>query len=140
MSHNRLVFHGLEELKADLRNLPAELASEASQIVVESANGAATEIVATYPERTRNLKRGVKVQMLTGSVFFVGAVVKNTAKHAWIFENGTQARHTALGANRGAMPAGRVFVPTVLRWRRRMYEQLTALLERHGLRVTGRAS
>lgn len=140
MSHNRLVFHGLEELKADLRNLPAELASEASQIVVESANGAATEIVATYPERTRNLKRGVKVQMLTGTRFFVGAVVKNTAKHAWIFENGTQARHTALGANRGAMPAGRVFVPTVLRWRRRMYEQLTALLERHGLRVTGRAS
>jgi hypothetical protein len=40
------------------------------------------------------------------SGFSAGAIVINRAKHAAIFENGTQARHTAIGANRGSMPPG----------------------------------
>jgi hypothetical protein len=71
--------------------------------------------------------------------FSAGAIVKNTAKHAWIFENGTQARHNDLGANRGSMPPGHVFIPAVIKRRRIMYQQLRALLERHGLKVSGDA-
>ena len=40
MSSNRLVFSGLDELRAALRTLPADLTGEPSNIVEASANGA----------------------------------------------------------------------------------------------------
>lgn len=139
MASNRFRFDGLADLRADLRKLPEELRDDASQIVIDAADGAASDIVEDYPERTGKLKKGVKVQRLTGSRFFAGAIVRNTAKHAFLWENGTQARHTELGANRGAMPPGNVFVPNVLRRRRQMYDQLKALIASKGLTVTGDA-
>lgn len=139
MSNNRIRWDGLDELRDALRRLPEELRGEGSEIVVTNATGAKTEIVEKYPDRTGNLRGRVTLGLDSGSRFGAGAVVKNTAKHAYIFENGSQARHTALGANRGTMPPGHVFIPTVMRWRRRMYDQLKALLERHGLSVSGDA-
>jgi hypothetical protein len=65
--------------------------------------------------------------------------VKSTAKHAALFEIGTQARHTNIGANRGSMPPGKIFVPVVVRKRRAMYERLKELLVRHGAKVNGNA-
>jgi hypothetical protein len=65
--------------------------------------------------------------------------VVNRSPHAWMFENGTQARHTAIGANRGAMPPGHVFIRIAIIKRKQMYAQLRGLLERHGLKVTGHA-
>lgn len=139
MSKNRIEFNGgVDELKAGLLKMTPEMAGEAVPIVFGSANGAKVEIVATYPARTGNLRRRVYVTQRSGE-FSATAVVKNPAPHASIFENGTQARHNALGANRGSMPAGHVFVPAVIRWRRTMYARLKALLERHGLLVTGDA-
>lgn len=137
-SNNRLVFNGLAELRAELRQLPAELAGEAGEIVSGAAEGAKNDIVEAYPERTGNLRSRVTVSRTAGSgLYGVAAIVKNTAKHAWIFENGTQARHTDIGANRGAMPAGHVFIPAVIRRRRQMYERLKGLLTKHGLVVSG---
>lgn len=139
MSNNRLVFDGLADLKAALRNLPAELTGEASNLVTATANAAAVEIRSGYAKHTRSgrLQGGVIVTRVNQGKYAAGAIVKNTAPHAVIFENGTQARHTALGANRGSMPPGRVFVPVVMRKRREMYQALKALLERKGLLVSG---
>jgi hypothetical protein len=129
-------FEGLEELKAALRTLPDELTAEAQAIVELTANQAAAEIQAAYPARTGNLKDRVFVTHFDNGRFRAGAIVKNTAKHAYIFENGTQARHTAIGANRGSMPPGHVFIPRMIRARRRMWEGLRSLLERAGLVVS----
>ena len=69
----------------------------------------------------------------------VGVVVTNTSPHAWMFENGTQVRHTRIGANRGAMPPGHVFIPEAERQRRQMFGAFKDMLEREGLVVTGDA-
>jgi hypothetical protein len=62
----------------------------------------------------------------------VSYLVRNPAKHAAIFEFGTQARHTKLGANRGSMPPGHVFLPIVQQRRRTMYLRLKDMLVRFG--------
>lgn len=130
---------GLEELMAELRSLPDDLAAEASGIVVGAANDAKDEIYDAYPERTRHLKEGLFVRVREGQRYGVGAIVVNKAPHAWMFENGTNARHTDLGIDRGSAPPGHVFIPIVMRRRRAMYEQLRGLLTRHGLAVSGDA-
>lgn len=137
MSNNRLVWEGLDELKAALRNMPTELASDAAPIVIDAAESAMTDM--HYPRRTGDLASKLRVETVSSGPFGAAAVVKNTSKIAHIFENGSQARHTSLGADRGSMPVGRVFVPAVMRRRRAMYEQLKALLVRAGLLVSGDA-
>jgi hypothetical protein len=134
-----VVWNGLAELREALRNLPADMTAEASHVVEGAANAAAADIKAGYPVRTGNLRDHVFVSHQDKGRFSAGAVVKNTAKHAALFEHGTQARHNSLGANRGSMPPGRVFIPAVIKRRRIMYQQLRALLERHGLKVSGDA-
>jgi hypothetical protein len=136
---NRFRWTGLDELREELRNLPQDLTAEASDIVNQSAEGAAEFIRAAYPERTGNLKRGVVVVHQEAGKWGAAKIVKNTAKHAYIFENGSQARHNAIGANRGAMPPGNVFVPRIVRARQQMYRTLAAMLETHGLKVSGTA-
>jgi hypothetical protein len=131
-----VTFEGLAELRAALLALPADLTAEASGIVTATANEAARSIVDGYPTRTGNLKDGVYVTRVRVSTFGTAAVVTNRAKHAFIFEMGTQARHNAIGANRGSMPPGRVFVPRVQRYRARMYGELADMIARHGLEVT----
>lgn len=138
MGQTGFLWQGLEELRAALRHLPAEMRVHAQPIVTEEAEQAAEEIRAAYPRRTRgtgNLVKGVKLSHLVAGQFAAGAIVKNTAKHAWIFELGTQARHTDIGANRGTMPPGHVFVPIVMKHRRRMYERLQGVMEDAGLVV-----
>jgi len=136
MSHNRLTCDGLADLRAALRALPADLTGEAGHIVESAVNGAALTIRAGYPARTGTLRDSVTGETTT-SGFAVHGLVKNSAKHAYLFEHGTQARHTALGANRGTAPPGHVFVPVILQRRRAMYEELKDLLTRHGLLVSG---
>lgn len=129
---------GLEDLRAALRNLPAELAAEAEHVVEGAANGAAAAIKGAYPRRSGDLDDHVSVD-LQRTPFGVVGIVRNTSKLARIFEYGTQARHNALGANRGAMPPGRVFIPNISAARRRMVDDLIAIVQRAGLEVTGDA-
>lgn len=140
MSNNRLDLN-LAELREALRNLPSELAGEASNVVEGAANGAAVAIRSTYGSHRRSgtLQDSVVVEHSNPGPFAAGAVVKATAKHAHLYEWGTQARHTAIGANRGSMPPAHAFVPAVVKARRGMYEKLKDLLERHGLVVSGDA-
>lgn len=140
MSQNRLVFIGLNELRAAMRALPTEATGEASNIINAEANAAAVEIRSAYGSHRRSgrLQGGVIVTHVDHGKFYAGAAVKSSAKHASLFENGTQARHTAIGANRGSMPPGHVFVPAIARSRRRLFRSLKALLERKGLLVRER--
>jgi hypothetical protein len=133
----RFRIEGLDELRELLRRLPEELRDEARGIIKQEADDAKDQIFAEYPEHTGNLRDHLYVSMKDHSRFGVGATVRNTAKHAWIFENGTQARHTAIGADRGAMPPGHVFIPIVIRRRASMMNRLADLLRQHGLQVTG---
>lgn len=138
MSSNRFVFSGLEELKAQLRALPAALAGEGGHLVEGHANGAAATIKAGYPARSGELRDKLEVEHQT-SAFGARSVVRNRSKYADEFEYGSQARHTAIGANRGSMPPNPLFTQTIRQRRRAMYADLQGLLERHGLEVTGDA-
>ena len=128
---------GLDEFIAELRNLPADLAADGSAIVTDTAEEARDAIVAAYPHRTGNLKKDVRLTVRTAGRFGAAVVVRSAAKHAHIFEIGTQARHNKLGANRGSMPAGNIFVPIAIRKRRLMYERLKRMMQDKGLSVSG---
>lgn len=138
MSRNRFTWNGLDELKAQLRTLPADLTEEAAQIIDTTARSAEASIKAAYPRRTGKLRDGLSTTRIR-SGFTAGAIVKNSSPLAHIFELGTQARHTRIGANRGSMPRGRVFVPRITKARRAVYAALKNLLTRHGLLVSGDA-
>lgn len=134
---------GFAELVDALTRLPTDLQREAQGIVLRRANTAAQRMRSTYPDRTGNDKKSLRnrIKVTTeNTTFSAAAVVKNTSPLAAIFEFGTQARHKALGASTGAMPAGHVFIRIDVEERRAMYnEDLRALLERAGLIVEGAA-
>lgn len=138
----QFVVEGLDDLIQALRTLPENLANEAAGIIEHSTQSAAARIREGYPARAEKLRRGVKTKITRSGVTVVGRV-SSTAKTsegislALLFEIGTQARHNALGANRGSMPAGHVAVPIIQREQRAMYDQLRQLLSDHGLEVTG---
>ncbi len=133
----RFEMRGLEDLKAALRALPAELTTEASKIIEGAANGAVLDIRRAYPVVMGPLRDRVDVMFTQGAVS-AGALVRSRAPEAYLYEYGTEARHTKLGLNRGRMPPTHAFGQVMAKVRRRMYEDLGALLERKGLRVTGR--
>jgi len=132
-----VTWDSLDDLKDALMHLPEELAGEASHIVEGVANAAAAEIRQTYPVFTGNLRDHVEVDTYDSGKYGVHARVRNTAKHAFIFENGTEARHYYTDNNvehaTGRMPPGHVFIPIMMKHRRRMYVLLAELLERHGI-------
>lgn len=123
---------GIDEFREWLQSLPIDAGNEADHIVQGEANAAAVQIRSRYPSRTGNLLRNVLVHKRVNRQGVVSYVVRNPAKHAALFEYGTQARHTKLGANRGSMPPGRVFIPIILQRRRVMYLLLKDMLVRFG--------
>lgn len=138
MAKSLVVWDGLEELKAELKALPEACVGEAGHLIEGTVNGVYVDIKGAYPSRTGNLRNGMRLKSVQQQGLVVGASVANVAPHAIIFELGTQARHTKLGANRGSMPPGHVFVPRVVKARRRLTEDLKAMVVRHGAAsVTG---
>lgn len=130
---------GLDELRRQLKALPADLAHEARENVVEAAESAAAALRQAYPPGpTGRLRRGVKVTVKQTEATVV-ATLKSTAPEAHLWEWGTQVRRTQQGWNRGAAPAhyNQGVVGLGLRYRRRLNGQLVELVKRHGLEVTG---
>jgi hypothetical protein len=144
---NSFTLHGWAEFREALRTLPAYLTGEAAKIVDASANSAAVAIRTEYGRhsRTGNLQAGVVVELRTTGRFGLRAMVWSKAKHAHLFEYGTEARHYITqhgekhptGRMWGKTPAAPVFIPTMRRTRRDMYARLKDLLVRQGLLVTG---
>lgn len=132
----RLIFDGMDELREGLRKLPQELAQKAGQVVQATARQMGQELQLNYPRgKTGNLKRGVRVTFDVSNVSTRG-VVRSAAPHAHLFENGTARRQTTRGANRGAMPKGptdELVAPRASRARKRMVEQLIAIVHEAGL-------
>jgi len=130
---------GVEELIAQFATLAPDLTTTAAPIVELSARVAKDTIYTCYPTRTGNLKKGLAVVVKTEATRTQATVV-NKAPHAWLFERGSQARHNAIGANRGSMPPNPLFSSTMMRTRRALYTALIPhLLEEFGLTVTGLA-
>jgi hypothetical protein len=146
MANPSMSWNGLSELKKILRSLPDDLAEEAGRVVVWNANAAAGDIRASYPRVSGNLQDGVVVEVdnsFVGSRYGARAIVKSKAPHAYIYEHGTEARHYFTQKGRGVrkavgrMPAGNIFVPRVIKHRRRMMDELVEFLIRKGLMVRG---
>lgn len=135
-SNNRIEYTGLTELKAALRSLPADLARLGNVIVSAHTQAAYDSIRALYPEVTGTLKQRMRIDIEQSAFGTIGRV-RSTAPHAWLYENGSQTRQTALGYNRGAMPPNNVFIPEAIRKRRAMVQQLIQLVNDQGLQVTG---
>lgn len=137
---NRFKFEGLAELQAELRKLTPVLAAEGGREVEAAAQDAATEVRSGYGRHRRSgsLQDNVTVSHRASRDGAV-ATLKSGDKEALVFEVGSQARHTRIGANRGAMPPGHVFFPAVIRAKRRMYGRLKAMLQRTGFSVSGDA-
>ncbi len=128
---------GVQDLIEQFAALAPDLTIEAAPIVELAARAAKDVIYTGYPMRTGNLRKGLAVIVKTEATRTQTTVV-NKAPHAWLFERGSQARHNAIGANRGSMPANPLFSSTMMRTRRALYTALVPLLEEHfGLTVTG---
>jgi hypothetical protein len=147
---NRFVFSGLDELREALRALPADLALEASGIVLDAGNAAADTVREVYEAHaiTQHLADSVTVGAIQTGTYGAGAIVRVNDPIAWLFDNGSQARHymTKRGAEHatgtmwgGTTPPTHIFAGTMARTRRAMYETLKDLLVRHGLAVSGDA-
>jgi len=136
MASVKLTWAGLEELRAELRRMPEEFAGEAGHIIEGIGNAAVMDIKGGYPRRTGKMRDAVTVEHRQDR-FGAVSTVRNADPQALSFEVGTQARHTKIGANRGAMPPGNVFYPRIRKWRRKMYDRLKEMLVRKGLSVSG---
>jgi len=133
----QLTITGIDDLKRALADLPPQLKGESTVIVLDNAHAAA-DIRSQYPKGlTGNLQKGVKVRVQEVGPLSVAAQVRSGAPHAHLWEFGTEARHTKLGWNRGVMkrPPAPVFIPTMIKYRRLMYEKLAAIIEAKGLTV-----
>lgn len=137
---------GLQDFYVALRKLPVELRDDATDIIVDAADAAYTAIYQSYPsEPTGNLRKLLAVRPPTMGAFGADVLLVNRAPHAWLYDNGTEARHYttkggklhATGAMWGKSSPPHTFVRNAIRERLRMYEQLIALLESKGLWVSG---
>lgn len=136
----RFTIAGLDDLRTALRNLPADLKGEAAHLVAGQGNAAAVEIRTAYGARsvTGNLASHVTVDPVgRAGAHGAAVVVKSTARHAHLIEQGTQVRKTAKGYARGSAPPIPIFVPILIRRRRTLDGLLADLLRRHGLTVRG---
>ncbi len=138
MAANQLRINGLSELRAALQQLPPALVNEASVIVQAHADEAMRQMAAGYARHVRsgNLLAHLRLETASDAVSAT-ARVRNTAKHAYIFEHGTGPRRWASGKSTGSMPEGRLFIPIAMQRRRIMLAALVDLVERAGLKVTG---
>ena len=127
---------GLPEQIAEMTTLPQDLTQATQPILDGAAQSVAADIQGAYPRRTGRLAAGVQVAPARTGDTVAAARIVNTAPHAAIFEHGTAARHTALGANRGMMPAGNVFIPRMIRVRRELGRDVAAVMTAKGLTVT----
>jgi len=134
----RVLLQGNNELRDALGKLPEALNLEARAIVRTAAETTAAQLRSVYPQGgTGAMRRGVKVTT-RDTTTTVSAKVRSTTDEATYWEYGTQVRRTSQGFNRGAMPAatGRGLISLAQRNRRRMLDELVALVREAGFTVT----
>ena len=125
------------EFAEALRQLPKDLADEARAIVKHAADEAQATVVSQYKPSAASIARAWR-QKEWDSRFGTKVQLINTNSLAALYEYGTELRHTSQGWSRGRMPASHTFIRAVVDERAGMFDDLTALLERAGFRVSGR--
>lgn len=132
----KLVLTGFAEQQQEWRRLPVTLTRGAQAQIDPLALQTAGEIRAAYPRRTGALARGVTVVPGDRRSTRASSRIINTSAIAGIYEQGSGPRQTRGGAARGAMPAGPVFIPRLVRARRTLEPQLATVMRDEGLTVT----
>lgn len=133
-----------------LRRLGVDLQREAQARIEAAAMQAYTRVTGQYPVRSGNLRAGLTWGrglarsgggVLYGASGVLGAYVRNSAPHAWLYDHGTKPRRTSRQAERGQMwgkhPSGppHTFIRAAIEARAAMYADLQALVDRVGARV-----
>jgi hypothetical protein len=136
----RIYLDGFLDTRRQFQELPQHVAVQAQKHATRLAEEAVSAIGAAYATRTGDLAAGLKVVQVPHPWTAAVARVVNTVYYAKWYEQGTQARHTKWGANRGSMPAKPTLIPIMIRMRRQFYEDVAAMLEGFGFTVRGRAA
>lgn len=150
-----LKIDGLSELRKALQDLPEQMQAQAEEVVLRAANDTASTLRSLYeqvrsPNETYTLKGGIKktrkhladsieVKSRGKDTGVAHARVKVNAPHAALYEYGTASRQWESGKSTGAAPARPTLIPTAIRERRQMVNDLIAVVERAGLKVNGNA-
>lgn len=139
-------WEGMQDFYAALRKLPVELRDDAADIITTAAEDARTAIYQEYAQGdTGNLRKGLYVKPPLPSLYGMDVILISRAAHAWLWDNGSEARHYttkngkrhATGRMWGKSSPPHTFIKHVIRHRNRMFEDLVAMMEQHGLWVTG---
>jgi hypothetical protein len=135
-------WEGLDELRAALRQLPAELTAEASHIIQGTANAAIVDMRAEYP--AGELRDKLSQTTVERGTYGTGILIKNASGWAWHWDHGTALRHRiksggSTGAEWGGKTPPHTFGRNMAQKRPRMYEQMKTMMEGHGLTVSGEA-
>jgi hypothetical protein len=130
---------GLKEFREELRKLPEECRGEAAKVVEGEVNAAYVTVKRVYEAHrfTGFLSSKLAIQPLkVRGALTTGLVLKSGSPLAWLFDNGTQARHyiTVNGVTHqtGRMPGFHVFGRTVAFTRRKIRNLLIEMVRRHG--------
>jgi hypothetical protein len=130
---------GLKEFREELRQLPEACRGEAAKVVEGEVNAAYVTVKRVYEAHrfTGFLSSKLAIQPLKVSgQLTTGLILKSGSPLAWLFDNGTQARHyiTVNGVTHltGRMPGFHVFGRTVAFTRRKIRSLLIEMVRRHG--------
>ena len=123
----QMIFGGLDELKAELAQLPAKLQRESAPIELAHATDAMAEVVAAYPSVTGELRAGVKVVERTPHGVAVLYTLVTSAYYAHIYEYGS--------VHQRPRPT---FLPITERTRRDSTAAVATLVEDQGLEVSAK--
>lgn len=134
-----MVWHGLDEFRAQLRQVPATCRNEAARIVEGGVNSAFVQISTVYGRHryTGTLQNRLTIAPLrVRGEFTTGLVLKSGSPLAWLFDNGSQARHWKTGSKKstgkmwGRTPPTHIFLKTVIKTRREITDRVHGMVHR----------
>jgi len=135
---------GVDDMIAQLRDLADDSRAEAGHLIEEEANATTVVVKTVYAAHvvTGHLVKSVTVEKKSAGRYGAATVIKVNDPIAWLFDNGSQARHQAgTGASTGTMwgrtPPTHVFVRAMIAARTRLNANLADLLRRKGITVHG---
>jgi len=138
-----VVWDGMAEYREALRTLPEACAVEAHHIIEGEVNAAYVMISAVYGahRKTGTLQKRLTISALkVAGQFTTGLVLKSGSPLAWLFDNGSQARHYVTkggkdhktGAMWGKTPPTHIFTRTVAKGKRAVVDRIKTMMLRRG--------
>ena len=138
-----VVWDGLAEYREELRQMPEACVGEARHIIEGGVNGAYTTISAVYGAHrvTGTLQKRLTISPLkVDGQFSTGLKLTSGSPLAWLFDNGSQARHYVTkggkdhktGAMWGKTPPTHIFTRTVAKGKRAVVDRIKTMMLRRG--------